>query len=165
MPEALFCPSSSSLTKLCVYHFTTASSPSQPPYCNTIRLTLSRLKKMTNLRIRYVWPKMPLMHNCIKSRWVAEKMLWVTARDNGQNISQIARSAGVSRNTICKWLARYSLKGMNGLMPQRPGAKTGTHPSALKHDLVAKIIALCDQEGYGIRSITQIGRASCRERV
>jgi hypothetical protein len=45
---------------------------------------------------------------------------------------------------------------MNGLMPQRPGAKTGTHPSALKHDLVAKIIALCDQEGYGIRSITHL---------
>lgn len=30
---------------------------------------------MNGYGIRYLWPRMPLMHSCIKSRWVAECVL------------------------------------------------------------------------------------------
>lgn len=111
---------------------------------------------MTSLRLRYVWPKMPLMHNCIKSRWVEEKMLWVTAHEEGKKITQIAKNVRVSRKTIHKWLARYSQGGISGLMPEKPGAKTGTHPSALSRAVIAKIIDLYEEEDYGIRSIVYL---------
>jgi len=96
---------------------------------------------------------MPLMHNCIKSRWVEEKMLWVTAYQTGKSITQIASDVGVARKTIYKWLGRYNELGINGLMPVSPGCKTGTHPSALDGQIIAKIIDLYDNEGFGIRSI------------
>ncbi len=93
------------------------------------------------------------MHSCIKSRWVAEKMIWVTAHEQGTSITQIAKGARVSRHTIYKWLSRFEAEGMYGLTPQRPGCKTGTHPSALATHIIFKIIKLYDDEGYGIRSI------------
>jgi len=108
---------------------------------------------MNGYGIRYIYPKMPLMHSCIKSRWVAEKMLWVTAFQEGQSITQIAHSVKVSRHTIYKWLGRFEEGGVHGLLPQRPGAKTDTHPSALAAHIIFKIIKLYDDEGYGIRSI------------
>jgi len=108
---------------------------------------------MNGYGIRYIYPKMPLMHSCIKSRWVAEKMIWVTAHEQGASITQIAKGARVSRHTIYKWLSRFKAEGMYGLTPQRPGAKTGTHPSALTPHIIFKIMKLHDDEGYGIRSI------------
>jgi transposase InsO family protein len=93
------------------------------------------------------------MHSCIKSRWVAEKMLWVTAYQEGKPITQIANSAKVSRHTIYKWLGRFEETGINGLMPRRPGCKTGTHPKALSSQIVTTIITLFDEDDYGIRSI------------
>jgi len=107
---------------------------------------------MNSLRIRYLWPKMPLMHNCIKSRWVAEKMLWVTAREEGKNITQIANDVHVTRRTIYKWLERFKIDGISGLIPRKPGCKTGTHPQALSRIIVSRIIDLYEEEDYGIRS-------------
>lgn len=111
---------------------------------------------MNGYGIRYIYPKMPLMHNCIKSRWVAEKMLWVTALNEGVPVTQIAQSAKVSRNTIYKWTGRFSESGVNGLLPQRPGCKTGTHPKALSRKIVSRIIELHEEEDYGIRSIVYL---------
>lgn len=108
---------------------------------------------MNSFRIRYLWPKIPIMHNCIKSRWVAEKMLWVTAHQEGRNITQIAKDVRVSRNTIYKWLGRFEDEGISGLLPQRPGCKSGTHPKALDRNIVARIMELYEDDDYGIRSI------------
>lgn len=108
---------------------------------------------MNGYGIRYIYPKMPLMHNCIKSRWVAEKMIWVTAYQQGKSITQIAQEAHVSRHTLYKWLGRFKHEGIGGLTPKAPGVKTGNHPSSISKDLVLKMIKLNDEEGYGIRSI------------
>lgn len=108
---------------------------------------------MNGYGIRYIYPKMPLMHSCIKSRWVAEKMLWVTAYQEGKSITQIAKEVCVSRHTIYKWLNRFEVGGMSGLLPKRPGAKTGTHPSALSGSIISSIIKLHNEQDYGIRSI------------
>jgi len=96
------------------------------------------------------------MHNCIKSRWVEEKMLWVTAHEEGKSVTKIAQDVHVARKTIHKWLGRYQDLGIKGLMPQSPGAKTGTHPSALSRLIVARIIDLYEEEDYGIRSIVHL---------
>jgi transposase len=108
---------------------------------------------MNGYGIRYLYPKMPLMHSCIKSRWVAEKMLWVTASQEGKSITEIAQSAKVSRNTIYKWLGRFKEGGINNLSPQIPGARTGTHPSRINNLTVIRIIELFEEEGFGLRSI------------
>jgi transposase InsO family protein len=80
------------------------------------------------------------MHSCIKSRWVAEKMLWVTAYQEGKNITSIAQSAKVKRDTIYKWLKRYETEGITGLMPKRPGAPTGFHPSRINSKTIDKVV-------------------------
>lgn len=110
---------------------------------------------MNGYRINYLWPKMPLMHNCIKSRWVEEKMLWITAKETGKTVTDIALSAHVSRNTVYKWLERFEKGGINNLIPQTPGAKTGTHPGAISRTTVAKIIDLYEDD-FGIRSIVHL---------
>lgn len=111
---------------------------------------------MNGYRINYVWPKMPLMHNCIKSRWVEEKMLWITAHQTGKTITQISREAHVSRKAVYKWLERYNQHQIAGLMPQKPGAKTGTHPAAISHAIISRIISLHEEDNYGIRSIVYL---------
>lgn len=111
---------------------------------------------MNGYGIRYIYPKLPLMHHCIKSRWVAEKMLWVTAYQQGKNISQISREAHTSRKAIRKWLGRFKEGGINSLFPRKPGARTGTHPSALEKNTVARILSLQREEDYGIRSIVHL---------
>lgn len=114
---------------------------------------------MNGYGIRYIYPKLPLMHHCIKSRWVAEKMLWVTAHQTGKDITQIAKEAHVSRKTIHKWLNRFEKEGSPGLMPRRPGAKTGTHTSMLSRHIIGRIVTLHNDEDYGIRSIVhQLGK-------
>lgn len=110
---------------------------------------------MNGYRINYLWPKMPLMHNCIKSRWVEEKMLWVTAKETGKTVTEIASSAHVSRNTIYKWLERFEKGGVNNLVPQTPGAKTGTHPAAISRAIVGRILDL-HEDDFGIRSIVHL---------
>lgn len=110
---------------------------------------------MNGFRINYLWPKMPLMHNCIKSRWVEEKMLWVTARQEGKTITRIASEAHVSRKAVYKWLGRYEKDQMPGLLPQKPGAKTGTHPLAIPRQTVVRIIDLYEDD-FGIRSIVRL---------
>lgn len=106
---------------------------------------------MNGYGIRYVWPKIPSMHQCIKSRWVAEKMVWVTASQAGKSISQIAREAHTSRVTVHKWLGRFASSGLPGLYPAKPGARIGTHSSALDRLVIARILDMFG-EGYGIRS-------------
>ncbi len=110
---------------------------------------------MNGYRINYVWPTMPRMHACIKSRWVEEKMVWVTAHEEGKSITQIARGAHVSRKAVYKWLGRYQEREFSGLLPRKPGAKTGTHPSAIERTTIAKIVAL-HEEDFGIRSIVHL---------
>lgn len=83
-------------------------------------------------------------------------MLWVTAHEEGKSVTQIAQNVCVSRKTIHKWLGRYQELGIKGLMPRLPGARTGTHPSCLDRQIVAKVIDLFEQEGYGIRSIVYL---------
>lgn len=95
------------------------------------------------------------MHNCIKSRWVEEKMLWVTAYQEGKRIAQIAREAHVSRKAIYKWLGRYEESQIFGLLPKKPGAKTGTHPAAISRSTVARILDLYEED-FGIRSIVHL---------
>ncbi|MBI2587347.1 transposase, partial [Candidatus Amesbacteria bacterium] len=99
---------------------------------------------------------MPLVHSCIKSRWVAEKMLWVTAHESGITITDIARSAHVSRKAVHKWLGRYETAGLPGLNPRKSGCVTGTHPSLLDARVVARIIHIFDNEDDRIRSIVQL---------
>ena len=83
-------------------------------------------------------------------------MLWVTAREEGKNISEISRGAHVSRKAIYKWLGRYEESGIAGLMPKKPGAVTGTHPSAISKRAIARVIDLYEEENYGIRSIVHL---------
>lgn len=110
---------------------------------------------MNGYGIAYRWPTMPRMHSCIKSRWVAEKMVWVTAREEGKTVTQIARGAHVSRKAIYKWLGRYREENLTGLLPRKPGAKTGTHPMAIPRTVVSRIMAL-REEDFGIRSIVHL---------
>lgn len=110
---------------------------------------------MNGFRIRYLWPKMPLMHNCIKSRWVEEKMLWVTARREGKSITQIAKEAHTSRKAIYKWLGRYENEQISGLLPRKPGARSGTHPNAIPKQAIIRILALYEED-FGIRSIVHL---------
>lgn len=118
---------------------------------------------MNGYGIRYIWPTMPRMHSCIKSRWVAEKMLWVTAHQEGRSVTDIAQSAKVSRNTVYKWLGRFSEGGIGNLSPQTPGAKTGTHPSRLDRCIVSRIIDLFEEDDFGIRSIVHtLGKEGVR---
>lgn len=111
---------------------------------------------MNGYGIRYVWPKMPLMHQCVKSRWVAEKMIWVTAHETGKTVTEIANSAGVCRDTVYKWLDRYSTSGLSGLLPHPSGSPAGTHPSLLDKHIVAEIINVFDNEDDRIRSIVHL---------
>lgn len=111
---------------------------------------------MNGYGIRYIYPKIPLMHGCIKSRWVNERMLWVTAHENGKSISEIARSVGVSRKCIHRWLDRFAAHGLPGLNPQKPGAKKGSHPSALDSWVVDKILNIYTNEDDRIRSIVHL---------
>lgn len=111
---------------------------------------------MNGYGIRYILPILPRMHHCIESRWVAEKMVWVTAHHEGQSITQIARSARVSRTTVYKWLDRFTTYGINALLPQRPGCTSGTHPSALSRSVVVRILTLHEEDDYGIRSIVHM---------
>lgn len=111
---------------------------------------------MHGFRINYLWPTMPLMHHCIKSRWVEEKMLWVTAHEQGRSITQISKDFHVSRKVVHKWLGRYQKGGIHDLMPRKPGARTRTHPSALERHVIAKILSLYEEEDYGIRSIVHL---------
>src|SRR3989344_8997982 len=110
---------------------------------------------MNGYGIRYVWPTMPRMHACIKSRWVEEKMLWVTAHEEGKPVAQIARDAHVSRKAIYKWLGRYQEAQLSGLLPRKPGAQTGTHPAAISRSVVGRILQL-HEEDFGIRSIVHL---------
>lgn len=98
------------------------------------------VKRMNSYHLRYLLPKIPHMHSCIKSRWVAEKMLWVTAYQEGKNITSIAQSAKVKRDTIYKWLRRYETEGITGLMPKRPGTPTGFHPSRIDPEVIDEIV-------------------------
>ena len=95
------------------------------------------------------------MHSCIKSRWVAEKIMWVTAYGQGKSISHIARSAGVTRRTIYKWIERYELEGIKGMMPRRPGSSTGFHPSRINPEVIDKIVDLYGDYGDGPRKIAK----------
>lgn len=110
---------------------------------------------MNGYRIAYRWPTMPRMHACIKSRWVEEKMVWVTAHEEGKSIAQIARDAHVSRKAVYKWLGRYDTDQLSGLLPRKPGAKTGTHPAAISRSVVGRILELSDED-FGIRSIVHL---------
>ena len=111
---------------------------------------------MNGYGIRYVWPKMPLMHQCVKSRWVAEKMIWVTAHETGKTVTEIARSAGVCRDTVYKWLDRYAASGPSGLLPRPSGCPAGTHPSLLDKHVVTEIINIFDNQDDRIRSIVHL---------
>lgn len=111
---------------------------------------------MNGYGIRYVWPKIPLMHHCIKSRWVAEKLLWVNAHEMGETVTEIARQAHVSRKAVHKWIGRYRLEGLPGLNPRKPGAVTGTHPSLLDTRVVARILDIYANEDDRIRSIVHL---------
>lgn len=82
-------------------------------------------------------------------------MLWITAKEGGKTITEIASSAHVSRNTVYKWLNRFDTGGINNLVPKTPGAKTGTHSLAIPRSLVAKIIDLYEDD-FGIRSIVRV---------
>lgn len=82
-------------------------------------------------------------------------MLWVTAHETGKTISQIAREAHTSRKAVYKWLGRYEESQISGLIPRKPGAKTGTHPKAISKVVVGKIIDLYDDD-FGIRSIVHL---------
>ena len=95
---------------------------------------------MNGSRINYLWPKMPPVHNRIKSRWVEKMVLRVTARETEKTVTEIALPAHVSRNTIYKWLGRFEKGGIGSLVPQTPGAKTGTQLAAISRAIVGKII-------------------------
>jgi len=93
------------------------------------------------------------MHACIKGRWVEEKMIWVTAHDEGKTVTEIARSAKVSRDTVYKWIERFEEEGMAGLLPRKPGARTGTHPLRISSQKVSDIVDLFVNEDLGTRDI------------
>jgi len=82
-------------------------------------------------------------------------MLWITAHQTGKSVTQISREAHVSRKAIYKWLERYEQGQIAGLLPRKPGAKTGTHPAAICRLTVARIIDLYEND-FGIRSIVHL---------
>ena len=108
---------------------------------------------MEYYHVRYILPKIPMMHACIKSRWVEEKMIWITAHDEGKTVTDIARSAKVTRDTVYKWLGRFELEGMKGLLPRKPGSVTGTHPLRIDHGVITEIIDLFENEDLRTREI------------
>lgn len=108
-----------------------------------------------NFRLRYVLPRIGFMHSCVKSRWVEEKMIWVTAYEEGKSVTEIARSAGVARDTVYKWLERYKRLGPQGLLPQRPGSPSGFHPLRTDSWVIDKIVDIYKEYGNGPRKIVR----------
>lgn len=107
-------------------------------------------------RLRYILPKMPRVHSCVKSRWVTEKLVWMKAFEGGASVVDISSTFGVSRKTFYKWYTRYQECGVSGLMPIKPGCAPGSHPSRLSGQIIDQAISEYDDTGRGPRSIEEI---------
>lgn len=95
------------------------------------------------------------MHSCVQSRWVAEKMLWITAYEEGKSITKIARDVGVTRDTVYKWIGRYKESGISGLQPKKPGSKHGRHPFRLDPHIIDRVVEIHSEYGEGPRKIVR----------
>ena len=57
-----------------------------------------------------------------------------------RKINEVSDILGVSRQSISKWLAKYKFEGMMGLIPKKPGPKSGTTWNRTKEDVENLVI-------------------------
>ena len=86
------------------------------------------------------------------------------------SVTEVASAFGVNEATLWRWKQAFGTGGVVGLVAERPGPR---RPSKLTTSLAARIARL-DATGLtlqqiaaaaGVSTATEIGRASCRERV
>src|SRR5919112_3584245 len=89
-----------------------------------------------------------LAHSRTAPARTVERAQIIRAAAQGQGPAQVARSLGVSRPTVYRWVERFNLQGPYGLEDQPRAGRPATYPPEQVAEVLAA--ALTDPKGLGL---------------